>query len=117
MNRIKPALAIAFVLVATTSSIELAQAQISPNQEVASEQRKPPVPPGRPDDREPAGTRGPAQQPGYSSESNQGVPSSDNIAPLYSRLVTQWYIPVIVLGGILGIAGFWFIDQRSKSKG
>ncbi len=57
MNRIKPALIVAFVLVTISNSTELAQAQSELNRQLASEQSKPPVD-GRPPELEPAGSRG-----------------------------------------------------------
>lgn len=57
MNRMKPALAITFTLVAITYFLEIAQAQLSPRLKVVSGHGIPPVT-DRPTPRHPAGTRG-----------------------------------------------------------
>jgi hypothetical protein len=61
MNWMKPALVLSLLLFEITSCLEIAQAQLSPDRQVASEQKIPPVI-GRPPEREPAGTRGPCQE-------------------------------------------------------
>jgi hypothetical protein len=61
MIRIKLAIAIALAIVEITSCLEIAQAQLSPSLQVASEQQKPPVE-GRPRRRGAAGTRGPCEE-------------------------------------------------------
>ena len=62
MIRMKPALAIALVLVAITSSLENAQAQLSLSPKLSSDPPNLPSGTGRPDDRSPGGTRGPCEE-------------------------------------------------------
>ncbi len=61
MIRMKPALAFTFFLLAITSCLNLAQAQLRPSVQADSNQRKPPVV-GRPPERKPTGTRGPCEE-------------------------------------------------------
>jgi hypothetical protein len=61
MIRMKPALAIALILVSITSSIEIAQAQLSLSPQISADPPRLPPGTGKPDDRTPGGTRGPCE--------------------------------------------------------
>ena len=61
MIRMKSALVLAYLLLDITSYIEIAKTQIEPIRQLAFQQEKPPIP-GRPPEREPAGTRGPCEE-------------------------------------------------------
>jgi len=61
MIRMKPALAIAIILVSITSFIEIAQAQLSISPKIIAEPPNLPPGTGKPDDRSPGGTRGPCE--------------------------------------------------------
>ena len=62
MIRMKPALAVALVFITITSTIEIAQAQLSLSPKISADPPKPPTGTGKPDDRSPAGTRGPCEE-------------------------------------------------------
>lgn len=62
MIRMKQALAIALVFVTITSTIEIAQAQLTLSPKISADPPKPPTGTGKPDDRSPAGTRGPCEE-------------------------------------------------------
>lgn len=61
MIRMKPALAIAFILVSITNYLEIAQAQISLTPKISLDPPNLPPGTGKPDDRSPGGTRGPCE--------------------------------------------------------
>lgn len=61
MIRMKPALAIALILVSITSFLEIAQAQLSLTPKISADPPNLPPGTGKPDDRTPGGTRGPCE--------------------------------------------------------
>lgn len=61
MIRMKSTLLLVCLLVGIISYVEIAPAQLSPILQADSNQKKPPIP-GRPPEREPAGTRGPCEE-------------------------------------------------------